>query len=457
MATIVTSGAASYDFIRMNAGAKYFILENLIFDATADTTDSNNHEVVYMFANTAGPVKIRYCAIIGGDSGTVSTGRRSLLHVYTGSSTDSFLVEYCYFQNCKSPIYTTNSYGGAKTVAKLDHCVGIWDATGRTTGWYADAVWTTSASNDVTITYNTFYESVGNNAAAHIFSYPANTGLSLGNCNVYSNLTWQDSTKTSDAIDQFLDGGSSDDTDSYSGFIGANLLIGGSNVASTDQATGGWYTGVWDAGNDPQTSDTALWETADTTIFNDPSSTYDWELPNGLTITILKDLRPIAYTTAGRFGGVPGALESAAEEETEPESPVDPNDTASVPYIDVLPLIGDDLQYSAVIRLGMTQNRAEHYYDRHDTEAKRWAEYAANTLELSTNSTTRIRMGGVETAEVMLIESTTPIQVSIGTESDTDLFFPETKMVAVKSSFEMVLVKNPSTTNSATITMVVVD
>jgi hypothetical protein len=246
----------------------------------------------------------------------------------------------------------------------------------------------------------------------------------------------------------------------HSGFIGANVLLGGPDVASGDLTSAEWYETCWDpddddsTGVDPYSSDTEVFGVADTTVFNDPSSTYAWVLPNGLTITILKDLRPIEYEDKGRFGGVPGALESAATATVDPDDPTDPNDPTSVPFIDVLPLIGDDLKYSSTIRLGATQNRAEHYYDRIDREDIRWAEYHASTIELATNTTTRITFGGVETGEILLLESTTGIKVSVGA---TNLFFPSSKMVAVKSSFDKVLVQNPSTTASATITMVVVD
>jgi hypothetical protein len=99
-------------------------------------------------------------------------------------------------------------------------------------------------------------------------------------------------------------------------------------------------------------------------------------------------------------------------------------------------------------------NRAEHYYDRIDEEDTRWAEYHSTITELATNTTTRVTMGGIETGAVLLLEASTGIQVSINA---TNMFFPSSKMVAVKSDFDSVLIKNPSTTSSATVTMVVVD
>jgi hypothetical protein len=282
MVTVTPGGTGARGLFTIGNGVKYIILENFIFDSSATPTDAGTQRAVYMNTalGTGGPVKIRYCAMIGGLTGVVSTGKRELFESNVGSGDATFYVEYCYFQNCKSPMGTNASYGGTQLVIKMDHCVGIWDATNRTVNWLNVGTWSTDDSNDVTFTYNTFYESVGDNALIDITNYAPNAAISIGNANFHSNLCWINASGTQ-PLAQFMEGGTNGDaTTIYSGFIGTNVLLGGPDIASTDIGVGGWYKGAWDSGSDPQTTDTEAFEVADTTVFNDPASTYAWEMPN---------------------------------------------------------------------------------------------------------------------------------------------------------------------------------
>jgi len=320
MATIKASsgeGDAVRFLMYVRNGAGFIIVQNLIMDATEKPTDANGYRTVRYRDNAAGPVLIRYCAILGGLTGVVSSANRSLFEIQTaGSSTETFRMEYCYWQNCKAPMGAVG-FGGAVLKCKFDRCVGIWDATGRTNAWFPQSTYTQdTASSDFQFTNCTFYESVGDNVTADVLDYAPSDSIDVGTVDVYSNLIWVDTAKAANGLLPFMGGRAGTVSVDHAGTLDYNVLVGGPNTTAADLLSAGWYEVPWDAndndatGDDTQANDTVVYEVADTTEFLTPGSSYNWEVEatNSLVIPILKDLRPKTHLTAGLGGSVPGAL-----------------------------------------------------------------------------------------------------------------------------------------------------
>jgi hypothetical protein len=124
-------------------------------------------------------------------------------------------------------------------------------------------------------------------------------------------------------------------------------------------------------------------------------------------------------------------------------------------YLDVLPWFEPDLRVSALLSLQTRRNRVVHHDVRAYPAAQQWRESTHRVLELATNTTTQITLGGVQTAEYLLLETTSPIDVAVNT---TDAYWPVTAIVALAvSNVTTVFVRNNSTTDAATLVLVVVD
>lgn len=458
MATIAASGADnSRRLILMRSGAEYYLLQNLIFDATGKTSDSNAYTVVRGQDNANMLVLIRYCALLGGNSGTMASGSRSLWEFTNvgGVPNDSFDIQYCYYQNCKDPGGSVRQYGGSELHASIDHCVGIWDLAGRTTQWFRQGNWVGPDANIVVFTNNTFYEDAGAGTSVEIFDYNPNA-TDIGDVNVYSNLVWRNTTGGSNSVQSFLAGSLSGVT--WDGTINANVLLGGPDVDGTELVAAGWYQTSWDSGSDTWPADTIAYEVADTAVFADPASTYDWELPNGLTITILKDLRPIQYGYSGLDGAIAGALpvgNMVDPDEGTGDDPSNPDDPAAVPFLDVYPFYATDWRIDLNARISTVRNRLRKHYMRRDVENQKIREWASRRTTVSP-STTKPIITGLEAAEFILVDATEQLQLNA---SDTStIFLPAAKVTLVAGgSYETINLKNASASDSVDAQITVVD
>jgi hypothetical protein len=451
MATIApkdSDGDVPRNMVYFRDYAKYCIIENLIFDATGRPTDTSEYNAVEWRDTTQGPHKTRYCAMLGGTSGTIASGNRFLTSVVnTGSSSDQGVVEYCYFQNT---LGNADSFG---LEYKYDHCVYVNDSGAARTGIlfpYGNILADLPASV-AQVTNCTVYDGT-TGATQDIFNLVPSTGVNAGTVNVYSNLVWLD---TTGAVNPFMGGGATSTSVTHVGTINANVLLGGPNVASGDLTAAGWYELPWDANDDDATdpdtwpSDSVGYGVAAATVFNDPTSTYDWEMPNGLTITILKDLRPIQYKTSGLFGDTPGALPKIADGDV-----VDDGDANNVPYIDVEPIYAPVLRLEANIRLNTERNRVVEEYLRQDIEDQQWREFTTRRLTLTSGGSLRLR-SGIETGAYILMESDVAVQVNAG--ATEDVYLPAAKQVVALGGEYTILKLSNSTTGTATTLITMVD
>lgn len=308
MATIAPAGAGVHRLFRSNANTGYNILENLIFDASAQYADTSVYTIARDGAATALPTLFRYCAVLGGDSGQAAAGLRHVWANVSSASGEVLQCSYCYFQN------TGRVAEGAGTYTyTFDHCVSIEDVTCSGSTFYFGQL-TTSSTPVKTAIYNTVYKSTGAGATIPAVEYLPNSSIDVGTVNVYGNLFFVNSTHATNILPFF--GGNTSTGVTMAGTIDYNVLLGGPDVGGTEGTLNsvGWYQKPWETGGgesatpDGWPHDTIAVGVAEATIFVDTASTYDWVLPNDLTITILKDVRPLAYLTSGYGGGVPGAL-----------------------------------------------------------------------------------------------------------------------------------------------------
>ena len=320
MATIASTGGVNVRrIIHGRAGCGWNIIENIIFDASATAADASDHSIYRARDAGQGPVQFRYCAVIGGASGTLSGGDRTIYEVDTAApSPEQFYIHHCYMQNCK--VWVGVGYTGANIITTMHNVCAIVDVDGRSGRLWAQGALTADRASAVNQFYNnTFYEEVSSAATAipgHYDFQPATT-KDAGQVDIYSNFHFIESDKVAAPIGGSTYTGAVGSTDvDHTGTIGYNVFVHGPSIIAGDLATAGTYQLPWDpddddaAVDDPDiyATDTRVFETAPATVFYDPTSAYQWVMPNDLEITILKDLRPILYKTAGLLSVTPGAL-----------------------------------------------------------------------------------------------------------------------------------------------------
>lgn len=135
----------------------------------------------------------------------------------------------------------------------------------------------------------------------------------------------------------------------------------------------------------------------------------------------------------------------------------DPESPEAIPFIDTAPIYSDVMKADFNMRWQTKKNRKVSEYIRKDVEQLNWQEMTTRRIVLSTNTTTTVNLGGIQAGEFLLMESDVAVQVGIGFGTTAHLF-PAMKAVAlVVSDFEILKIVNPSTTEEASILLVVSD
>ncbi len=133
----------------------------------------------------------------------------------------------------------------------------------------------------------------------------------------------------------------------------------------------------------------------------------------------------------------------------------DPDDPATIPFLDVVPFYANVLEYSLNSRLSTNENRTQLHYLRRDRELKGFREWATRRIQVNTSTTDRI-VSGIETAELVFLESDKVVQLNAG--ATADVFLPDAKVVLLAGGeYSIIKVKNASATDNALTLITVVD
>jgi len=317
LSTISASGADGIrTIVRIRHDTGFLLFRNIVFDATGKTGDVSSYHVVTFHDDGSpepDPVRFEGCVWLGGGTGIRPDGIRDAVRI---SATPPLGIPYaefqgCYFQNCRGEVVSGDSNAGGLQKT-FDNCLVIQNWTTNVNERFFGFSNHESASGLLRVKNCTFYEVIGNNTAVGVIDYAPDNGTSVGTVDVYNNVVFMDSTNADPDILFFE--GTIGATVTKNGTIGFNVLLGGPNTAIGDISdTQGWYEQPWDLGTDPMITDTAAYSQVEATVFNAPGSTYAWDpIGNGVTITILKDLRLLLFTTAGQGASLPGALPGIA-------------------------------------------------------------------------------------------------------------------------------------------------
>ena len=119
--------------------------------------------------------------------------------------------------------------------------------------------------------------------------------------------------------------------------------------------------------------------------------------------------------------------------------------------------MADVLKVEPTARIRLTKNGIRLYEQRYDPVAQAFTEYTADRLILATNMTavSEVNLGGVATGEFLLVQ--TDQQIKLGVDNQTTLWTFSGAAMLAGSSFTHVYLKNESTTNTATVEIIVVD
>jgi hypothetical protein len=141
-----------------------------------------------------------------------------------------------------------------------------------------------------------------------------------------------------------------------------------------------------------------------------------------------------------------------------PYPQVPPGDgDATVPpaLLDTAPFFAPDLRADMLLRLQARRNRLVHVHLDGRVQADRWIESTHRVIELATNTERLVRLGGIETARLLMIETTEPIEVSVNT---TAAYWPVTAIAGIiNTAVTSLHLRNNSTTTTASVLLLAVD
>lgn len=315
LTSVVSSGAdAIHRVWRQVANTGFNIIRNIEFDSTPTPTHTNAYSVVRTRdTGSPDPLPVRFegCSFLGTATGITASGTRRIFDIHSVSppaGTELCQVQNCYIQNVDDVLMIA----GATVDKTITGSVILIDsATSGPT--HVSQVLSAGSGGELIFTSNTVYVSIGATLLGIPLVYNVGGALNAGVVTVQNNLLYIESSNVS-AVARFLVDSIDDPGASMTDTIDFNVFLGGTNISIGDLHADGWYSGLF---NISPANDQQDFNVAETTIFNAPSSTFAWDATgNGVTITILKDLRPILFQSASSSGGVIGALPAATTDFT---------------------------------------------------------------------------------------------------------------------------------------------
>jgi len=134
----------------------------------------------------------------------------------------------------------------------------------------------------------------------------------------------------------------------------------------------------------------------------------------------------------------------------------DPDDPVADPaYVDVLPWFEPDLQCNVVLSVQTKRNRVTHHDSRSYADSRRWREAMHRVITLGTSTTQLVNLGGIQSARVLFLETSAPIDVAV---DETSTYWPVSDLVALtRSDVTRLYIRNNSATTMATVLLAMVD
>lgn len=184
-------------------------------------------------------------------------------------------------------------------------------------------------------------------------------------------------------------------------------------------------------------------------------------LPDGSSVTLVVNVtvdndqagNTIVYTASWSGGSLATGVDLTNDSDT---WNLVVQSTSRVPYLDVEPIYAPDLRLTVNSAALARINRFREKYKRFDDEHLRWREYASKLVSVGPSTTLEF-VSGIEYVSYLLIESTSPVEVSVGA-SGADVFGPSSTMVLLAPGFfERLQVRNSSSTATAKVTITAVD
>lgn len=293
-------------YIRDNAG---ITIQNVICDYTTVTGSASNGYVFVQNRDAGnGPLVFRYCQFIFATGTTTPAGTRTPLGKSFGTPQAPIVFSGCLFQNAGANLFPT-SY---MTDLELSENVFIYETDSP-----AAVTYNLISTSNWVITNNTWYiknqSAVGNGAFGNGMLALGSTS-DAGSMVCKDNVLWIDASDAQASVSPigFFNGTATSGITFSTEDISNNMFYAGPALESLSASSSitNYTEWPWNPGVDDQYSgDVRRDNQANTTVFNDPSSTYDWTpTDSALAITLPRDLRLLIDTTASSTGGVPGAL-----------------------------------------------------------------------------------------------------------------------------------------------------
>jgi len=146
-------------------------------------------------------------------------------------------------------------------------------------------------------------------------------------------------------------------------------------------------------------------------------------------------------------GGLLSAVATATVYVTPVTNPV------TVDIVDTAPFFRPSLYVETEFRARWKENRKKTLNEANYTDDRKWNESTSRTIILTPAATTTVTLGGIASAQYLILETDYPVEVSI---DGTDKYWPVTKVLAVAlTEFSSVVLKSVSTTNAQVILIVV--
>lgn len=469
------------DLVRMQVGAGAFVMQGLKFDISSLAGNPTDFaDICTLGSGMAGQLgwRVQYCMFT---AGSVESAIDTELHVvYPDGGNGTYAckrqeVKYCVFENIVRGIEMNMRGSGDDGSALIDHNVFIRTVPEVNNVYDYPEVWLVCGSgytaSNIEVTHNTFVVYLDN--AATVLSGHTGVEVTFDDATCVNTFTFEDN---------FLwigtDGDGSnlatlalkspvgeEDASPAGGKVsnfagGTNRLVTGPGITqASDIAAGGWYEAPVDpedevatAGN-LYTNDVTASDTAAATICSQlTTATWTWESVNGTEydLPLPGNWTATAYAGLASDGTTIGALFFAQTIPPTESDPIDPE------YVDVAPFFAPDLDTYFRINFTTDVNGRRHHDFHFQPETEDWEESTHRRMVVATNTANQeITLGGVATAEYLMLATDEPITVSI---NGTSKHWPVNDVLAMSvASVTSLYVTNASTTNTATLNLVVVD